>query len=309
MTNKLHRLLDTPALVIAMAVDLALVGISLIVIATGVIERIGMALLALVVVLFAVRAWVKGGRMGKILWACFALSAFFLDLSFVLVVTDVQSTATVDKELERLTARQDAAEAQVAALQQQYDAAVSRATMDQLADQIKIAEQKGEAYRRDRQERLGRVEAGETKPITSAALSTAIFDAASSGRPGRITFLVLFALIFAGLQLTMITAAGASFAEKIEHPEPVDTQPVAHRRRFATDDVSRWVSVTWNYVRNGRSADAPVSRASFEKIAKGRFSMQLWDDLMARAVDLGLIVGGKIIEKDTRTACEKLQEK
>jgi len=43
MTNKLHRLLDTPALVIAMAVDLALVGISLIIIATGTIEKIGMA--------------------------------------------------------------------------------------------------------------------------------------------------------------------------------------------------------------------------------------------------------------------------
>jgi len=305
MTNKLHRLLDTPALVIAMAVDLALVGISLIIIATGTIEKIGMALLALVVVLFAVRAWVKGGTMGKVLWAFFALSAFFLDLSFVLVVTDVQSTSTVDAELERLTAKVDGAEKAVADLQAQYDAAGTRATMDQLDEQIKTAESKAETYRQTRQERLGRVEAGETKPITSAALSTAIWDAGTSGKPGRVTFMILFAMIFAGLQLTMITAATSSFTSKPVVDVKNDANHTAPRRRFAVDDISRWVSTEWTYLRNGRGT-APVTRSSFEKVAKGRFDMALWDQLMALAVERGLIVDGKIVETDQRKAVEIL---
>ncbi len=213
MKTHLSRLLDAPALAIAMLVDAALVGISLFIVAPGPIEKIGMVLLALVIVLFSVRGWVIGGKMGRGLWVCFALASFFLDLSFALVSTDVQSLNVQDSELSRLTAKVDEAEAQTASLQAQYDAAGTRATMDQLDEQIKTAEAKADKYRQSRQERLSRVESGQSKVITSAALSTAIYDAASSGQPGRITWLIVFALVFAGLQLTMITAATATFSQ------------------------------------------------------------------------------------------------
>jgi hypothetical protein len=204
-----------------------------------------------------------------------------------------------------LTAKVDAAEIQVAALQAQYDAAGTRATMDQLDEQIKAAEAKAEKYRQARQDRLGRVESGQSKEITSAALSTAIYDAASSGNPGRITWLIVFALIFAGLQLTMITAATSAFAKKPDEQLQKKPEVAISRKRFAVDDISRWVSVEWTYLRNGRGT-APVTRASFERVAKGRFDMALWDQLMARAIDAGLIVNGKIVEPDQRKAVEVL---
>jgi hypothetical protein len=298
MKHHLTKLLDAPALAIAMLVDAALVGISLFIVAPGPLEKIGMVLLAVVVVLFSVRGWVIGGKVGRGLWICFALASFFLDLSFALVSTDVQAVAVHDAELDRLTAKVDA-------LQAQYDAAGTRATMDQLDEQIKAAEAKAEKYRQARQDRLGRVESGQSKEITSAALSTAIYDAASSGNPGRITWLIVFALIFAGLQLTMITAATSAFAKKPDEQLQKKPEVAISRKRFAVDDISRWVSVEWTYLRNGRGT-APVTRASFERVAKGRFDMALWDQLMARAIDAGLIVNGKIVEPDQRKAVEVL---
>ena len=302
MKAHLSKLLDAPALGIAMLVDFALVGISLFIVAPGPLEKAGMVLLSLVVVLFSVRGWVIGKRMGKGLWVCFALASFFLDLSFALVSTDVQAVAVSDSELERLTDKVDQAEKQVLDLQAQYDAAGTRATMDQLQSQIDTAEAKAEKYRQERYERLGRFESGGSKEITSAALSTAIWDAASSGKPGRITWLIVFALIFAGLQLTMITAATATFSKT----ETVATPPQEPRKRFAVDDTTRWVSAVWTYVRNGRSKNAPVPRGPFEKASKGRFDMALYDKLWKKAVETGVIVDGKIVEFDQKKVVEKL---
>lgn len=305
MKDKLHKLLDTPALAAAMLVDFALVGISLFVIAPGPIEKAGMVLLALVVVLFSVRGWVIGNRLGKALWVCFALASFFIDLSFALVATDVQAQATVDQELVRLTEKVDEAEKSVVDLQGQYDRAGTRATMDQLQAQIDTAEAKAAKYRQDRESRLNRFESGGSKEITSSALSTAIPDAIASGKPGRITFLVLFSLIFAGLQLTMITAASASFAVQSDIIKP-DT--VVHKQRAANNDVARFVKVTWTYLRNGRS-DAVVNRTSFEKLMKkspNPVSMETWDSLMTKAVSLGLIKNGRIVEKNEGVAIQKL---
>jgi len=212
--SKSLHIFDRPALAIAVIVDLMLVGISLFVIAPGPIEKVGMSMLSIVVVLFAVRGWVIGGKLGKALWICFAAACFFIDLSFALVATDLQGEKVVDTELVRLTEKVDKAELEVSDLQRQFDEANNRSTLDQLNEQKKAAESKAETYRIERQNRLSRFESGGTKEITSTALSTAIFDAATSGKPGRVTFLVLFGLIFAGLQLTMITAATSSFRRK-----------------------------------------------------------------------------------------------
>lgn len=53
---------------------------------------------------------------------------------------------------------------------------------------------------------------------------------------------------------------------------------------------------------------APVTRTSFEKVAKGRFDMALWDELMAKAIEAGLIVNGKIMEKDQNKAVMELSK-
>lgn len=312
----LHKILDTPALVAAMVVDFALVGISLFVIAPGTIEKIGMVLLSLVVVLFSVRGWVIGKPLGKALWVSFALASFFIDLSFALVATDVQATATVDTELIRLTDDVKQADAAIADLQQQYKAAGTRATMDQLQEQITVAQAKADKYRSDRAKRLDRFESGGSKEITSTALSTAIWDAMASGKPGRITFLILFGLIFLGLQLTMITAATSSFQHAAEAqptlPPVQEAKPQAGppKRLTAPDDISRFVSITWTYLRNNRG-NAAVTRDSFQKYtdkSPKKYPMEMWDKLMSQAVLIGLIKQGRIMEPNQSVAIKKLQE-
>jgi multidrug efflux pump subunit AcrA (membrane-fusion protein) len=322
----LHKILDTPALVAAMVVDLALVTICLVVAAPGTIEKIGMALLAVVVVLFSVRGWVIGNRIGKALWLCAAIGSFFLDLSFALVATDVQATATVDTELVRLTNDVQEADAALADLRQQYKAAGTRATMDQLQDQITVAESKADKYRSDRQKRLDRFESGGSKEITSAAISTAIYDALTSGKPGRISWLIVFALFFAVLQLTMITAATSSFQNRNDESLKKAGDDVINalskvadfsskvvqppKRLTAPDDISRFVSITWTYLRNNRG-NAAVTRDSFQKYtdkSPKKYPMEMWDKLMAQAVLIGLIKQGRIMEPNQSVAIKKLQE-
>lgn len=285
----LNKILDGYGLIVALAIDILIVGICFVVVSPGVIEAIAMAALSLVVVLFGVRAWIKGN---KVLWAMFAFVAFFFDLSFVLVSTDVQSKSTgPDTELVRLTTKQDEADADVRDLQRQYDEAGKRETMDQIYGQLLIARDVSAAAKIDRDERL-RAKENAKPPITADGLFSAIPDAV---KPKRWIPLIVFAILFSGLQLTIISAATDA--------------PVARvRRRDAPEvkeDVENWVWSNWAG-KNGRI----ISFESFRKFwdSKGGFDEDMYKKIKQAAIDSGVISPGDEILIEDKAEAQRIIE-
>lgn len=190
-------LVDGGALLLAVIIDLILNVVVFVTIAPDPLTKLGMAGLAFLVVLFSVRGWLKGGWAGKSLWALFALVATFSDLSFALYVTDVQSKTATDTELVRLTDEAKVAGEYLEALQ-------------------KLQLEKGQGYAqqvKDAREALGVANASVSSYVakdvhaglTAAGVFSAIPDAVKSNRWVELAF---FSLIFVGLQLTIVSAAG-----------------------------------------------------------------------------------------------------
>jgi hypothetical protein len=234
-----------------------------------------MGALSLVVVLFGVRAWIKGN---KVLWAMFAFVAFFFDLSFVLVSTDVQSQTTgPDTELVRLTTKQDEADKDLRDLRRQFDEAQKQETMDKLQEQILISESKANIAKRDRDERMQATEHAKP-PITADALFSAIPDAI---KPKRWIPLVVFGILFSGLQLTIISAATDAPTVRRRRDDPVEIN----------DDVENWVWSNWA----GKSGHI-ISFESFKKFwntgDRGGFSEDAYKKIKQAAIDSGVISPG-----------------
>jgi hypothetical protein len=283
----LNRILDSYGLVVALVIDILIVGICFLVVSPGPVEAVAMGALSLVVVLFGVRAWIKGN---KVLWAMFAFVAFFFDLSFVLVSTDVQSQATgPDTELVRLTTKQDEADRAVSDLQRQYDEAAKRETMDQIFAQLETARGVAAEAKRDRDRRLNQTEHAKP-PITADALFMAIPEAAIE--PRRIIPLVVFGILFSGLQLTIISAA-------------TDAPTVRRREKISVsenDEVENWVWSNWA----GKSGRI-ISFESFNKFwnaaGRGGFSEETYKKIKQAAIDSGVISpGDEIIITDQAEA-------
>lgn len=285
----LNKILDGYGLIVALAIDILIVGICFVVVSPGPVEAIAMGALSLVVVLFGVRAWIKGN---KVLWAMFAFVAFFFDLSFVLVSTDVQSQqAGPDTELVRLTTKQDAADLAVSDLQRQYDEAGKRETMDQIFLQLAEARRVAAEAKKDRDARL-QLKENAKPPITAEALFTAIPDAI---KPKRWIPLLVFAILFSGLQLTIISAATDA--------------PTARRRsappKEKSDDVENWVWSNWAG-KNGRI----ISYESFGKFwyARGGFSEIAYKKIKQAAIDAAVISPSDEILIEDQKQAQKIIE-
>lgn len=196
-------MVDGGALILAVVIDLVLNVVVFVTIAPDPLTKVGMAGLAFLVVLFSVRGWIKGGIEGKALWALFALVTVFSDLSFALYTTDVQSRTAGDSELVRLKDEATKAGAYLEALQSR-----------QL--------EKGQGYAQqilDAREALGKANEAvsshvtvESVALTADGVFSAIPDAVKRGRWIELAF---FSLIFVGLALTILSAAGIVKKEKV----------------------------------------------------------------------------------------------
>jgi hypothetical protein len=132
--------LDIIALIVAVTVDLSLNAVAMLAISPGPLEAVAFVAVAFLVVIFGVRAWIKGS---KLLWAIFAFSALFFDVSFMLAATDIQSevigvqiTAETDTQLQRLAEEERRLQTALTDLQRQFSEAARRETMDSLQSQI-----------------------------------------------------------------------------------------------------------------------------------------------------------------------------
>lgn len=206
-THLIDILIDRGGLYFAMLVDLVLNGIGFWIIGPDPIMKIGMVCVSIIVVVFSVRAWVKHN---KVLWAMFAFVATFMDTSFMLLATDVQSANSgIDTELVRLSSNEETA--------QKY------------LDSLRVLQlEKGEGYRSQIQDAIDAVTKAHGEKLawmarpsgsgkvqmTADSVATAIPDAAMAGKWSRAILLVIFLTVFAGLQLTIISATGVKWNEK-----------------------------------------------------------------------------------------------
>lgn len=192
--------IDVPALLLVLVIELVLNVVVFMTIAPDTITKIGMIGLAVLVVLFGLRGWIKGGWAGKGLWALFALVVLFSDISFALYATDVQSATAEDTELARLTDEATKAGAYLEALQSR-----------QL--------EKGQGYAQqilDAREALGKANEARSSyvsrshekfvALTADGLFQAIPDAVKRGRWIELCF---FTLIFLGSALTIVSSASS----------------------------------------------------------------------------------------------------
>jgi len=200
-------LLDTGALIIALVVDILMNIVVFYTIAFDTATRIGMVSLAFVVVLFSVRAWIKGGWQGRALWAMFALIASFSDVSLALATTQSQAThivydATKDKDLLSLQdqAKKDSDFLDGLRTKQLTEGSGFKSQIDAATIQYNTSSGAVKSYK-------PKPDSVAEEYISSSKVFTAIPDALLSGKTDREIALFLFTLLFVALQLTIVSSA------------------------------------------------------------------------------------------------------
>jgi len=193
---------------ILLSVDLALNMVSMAIISTGELERVGFVAIGIVIVALGVPSYFRGF---KGLWLTFAILSAFLNTSFTLESTRIQSLTTsieTDTELIRLTTKQDEAEESLRNLRQQYQQAGKRETMDQLATDIAKQVTAVDDAKLARNDRFRLVEfGGDHPPMLGKDVFTAIPTAVGIHIPASWIELPFFACLFFGMQRAIVIFA------------------------------------------------------------------------------------------------------
>lgn len=207
--HALDSLTDKGSLWFAVIIDLILNGIGFWIIGPDPIMKLGMVCVSVIVVLFSVRAWIKGN---KVLWLNFALVASFMDISFILLATDVQSqNASQDTELTRLIDQADKDQKYLEALQAKQLEKGS-GYKDQITQATASRDNSNAALERYRANQ-GTTMVGHYQ-MSASKVFTAIPDAIMSGRWDRWIATIILTMVFAGLQFTIISATGVKWNGK-----------------------------------------------------------------------------------------------
>lgn len=205
VTGFMNTLIDSGSLWFAVILDLILNGIGFWIIGPEPVMKVGMVCVSVIVVLFSVRAWIK---RDKLLWMMFALVASFMDASYVLLATDVQSeNSGADTELVRL-------DKQVADDTQYLNdlKAMQLKNGQGYATQITDARTALDKSILARRQYISLPKLPEVS-MSAKRVFTAIPDAIFSSRWDRWIALGVMLLIFSGLQLTIISATGVKWNE------------------------------------------------------------------------------------------------
>lgn len=166
-----------------------------------------MASLAVVLVLYSVRAIVKRRRA---FWWLMASMIVFCDVSTFLTITEVKETAivqTTDTTKTRLEAATDKAQGTLDNLLAQQQAANSKAHLDSLATQIERAQKALDSAKAE--ERAYRP-SHETRGFDPTRLFMAIPNAVVSLRLDRIMTLIFALIIACALQAGILSATNAT---------------------------------------------------------------------------------------------------
>jgi len=195
----LERIIDTGGLIVALVVDIVMNVICFYTLAPDALTAVAFVSIGVMIVLFVFRSWSKNQIPA---WIVFVAVVFFFDYSFTLEATRAQANeATTDNavyddiEVSRLDSEMKKIDSSIEGLRTEYSKAMKRETLSEINEAIKAEQTKRDSYEIDRKSRINKI-ASKSK-ITSTSIFNAIPNAA---RDGRIIPLIVFGLIFAGLQ-------------------------------------------------------------------------------------------------------------
>lgn len=214
---RVEKGVDLIGMIVALIVDLTMNLVCFYLLAPDALTAVAFSLIGVMIVLFVFRSWSKGQFFA---WLIFVSVVFFFDYSLALEATRAQTTTVQqhqinindvyreDVELQRLVAKQLEISTALKDLQQQYRAAAKRETLDELDSQIRKKEADASYYEQQYQARRGQVELEAKKQSKSVDItSEAIFSAVPNAyRDKRYTQLIVYGLIFFGLQLIVVTS-------------------------------------------------------------------------------------------------------
>lgn len=294
-------LVDAISLIIAIAVDIILNIVCFILLSPDPLIMAGFIAIGCVVVLFAVRAWVKSDRvltrgrkiLFRTLWSIFAFVAFFFDTSLALEGTKQQSIEiSEDAELKRLDEDIKIKQNALTAYQQEHDRAVSGANLAALDEQMTQARADLRRAEDARERRFNRLD---TRTAHSQISADAVFSAIPQAiLDGRIIQLIMFSLIFGGLQLTIITALN------IKPPATV-TETKTRRPRTPKGDLAKiWIGTNW-----ATGSDRLISWKAFSGANPG-YAQSSYKRMKQAAFDTGIIGFADEILVKNPTEAEKL---
>lgn len=215
--KKLEPIIDIGGLIVAMVVDLVFGFICFRALSPDKVTSIAFVSIGIMMVLFVVRSCSKGQFLP---WLIFTSVVFFFDYSFALEATRAQTEKIVSnvyqntevKRLDEAIRKNDEA---LNLLRGKQEKAYARKTLDDIAEQIKDENEQKRQNQEDRKaliESLQKEDKQETK-IASKSIFNAVPDAFAEK---RYTELVVFFLIFFGLQLIFVISIDTKFFKKKE---------------------------------------------------------------------------------------------
>jgi hypothetical protein len=340
----LERIIDTGGLIVALVVDIVMNVICFYTLAPDALTAVAFVSIGVMIVLFVFRSWSKNQIPA---WIVFVAVVFFFDFSFTLEATRAQAneatseTAVYDDiEVSRLDSEMKKIDASIEGLRQEYSKAMKRETLSEINEAIKAEQTKRDQYEIDRKARINKI-ASKSK-ITSTSIFNAIPNAA---RDGRIIPLIVFGLIFAGLQFiisssvdrkgkkeviikpdpVIIPATPAPVAPEpasvepapVPHapapvivPEPIPViQPEPQKLTVSSDLIEIFVKLSWYRLRMRTADFITPEDVFFDFIDRQKrvFPKDIYKLLVQKCIDLKITdIRGCILVKDEAQAMEML---
>lgn len=266
-SKTLNLILDRWALIGGVLIDLVLNVISFVTTGPDLVSKLALGLLAVIVVLFSVRAYLKEK---KALWLMLAFVATFYDVSFTMATTAAKTEAVEgeDLELKRLTAQADEARETLKAREAGYNEIGSGyrselAVRDQGIKDARAAVERAEAKREEYLKQKKTIH-DETEALTADRIYYAIPEAIKAGRWIQ---LLITILVFFGLQWTIALAAKTE-KEKPQEAVKEKKKAPAIKREIPKHVVQLWVKMAWYRYSQGKADRVPAEgeiRAVFNK--------------------------------------------
>ena len=317
LPEKLEKAIDGIGLLIALIVDMIVIPICMVTIAPNILTKIAFVAIGITIVLFVFRSWAKGQRVA---WVIFASVVFFFDFSFALVMTQIQSEKIdilQDSELVRIDREVLDAQERIKNLQTERTISTRPETIASISSDIKTENQNILGFTVDRKAREKELKKTGGVYITADSVFTSIPDAI---KKSRIIPLVIFGLIFIGLQMVIVTSIDSPDKKNILKIAP-DRQKSGHREvsglkkdklpvELKRVSIEGWIDILWAGEKKGimHIPSMDVLTSYYEK--KGYlFDKEEHERRIYQAVRCGLMDQAGNLLKSKQNAQERIVRK
>lgn len=287
LPKRLNNIIDFLGIIIPLVVDLVMNIVSFSILAPDFLSRIAFVALAVMIVVFVPRSWSKRQFIS---YAIFVSVVVFADWSFTLATTGekINTTAVVtqDIELERLRGNIDKTELKIEDLHKQYYEANKRETLQELNAQIQFEQNRLQKLEADYEARLKHTEQNATK---NTLIAEDIFNAIPNAiKERRIIPLIVWFMVFLGVQLVVATSIDIKEEHKSAQSEPVEVQlKQTLPNNITLEDVKSWVHGSYYHITN-QGSNLILSMENFFRLLPN-FSMNKYPVIRNIAEQNGVI--------------------